>query len=70
MKQEDIDELSAKGMTVVHLTPAYDPKCKHEWEYSTSDNDPPGSEPQQDEEPTHCKLCGISWTRYIFTQCP
>lgn len=64
MTQDQIDELAAHGEKVVHITPTYDPNCKHDWAYA---DDGAETEPG---EPTHCKLCGISWTRYIFTQCP
>lgn len=44
----------------VHISPHYPPGCKHEWAYA---DDECG-------EPSHCGKCGISFTRYIFTECP
>ena len=53
------------GVTI-HVTPAYPPGCNHEWEY-TEFKDECG---QLREEPSHCVKCGMSFTRYIFTECP
>lgn len=45
---------------VIHVCPSYPPDCKHEWIY----------EDAWAESPSHCGKCGMSWTRYIFTECP
>jgi hypothetical protein len=52
--------------TIVHVSPSYPPGCQHEWEYiEILDEDG-----RINEEPSHCKKCGMSFTRYIFTECP
>jgi hypothetical protein len=44
--------------TVVHVTPAIKEDCNHTW--------------AEDEEgnPSHCTLCGLSFTRYIHCCMP
>jgi hypothetical protein len=49
---------------VIHRSPSYPPGCKHEWVYRGE------LEEQEGYEPSHCEKCGMSWTRYIFTECP
>jgi hypothetical protein len=39
-----------------HTTPAIDETCVHDW----------GDEP----EPSNCKKCGLSFTRYVHCQMP
>jgi hypothetical protein len=46
---------------VVHVSPSYPPGCIHEWVYFDS---------QENDVPSHCAKCGMSFTRYIFTECP
>jgi len=54
---------------VIHVTPSYPPGCQHEWVYvQVQDEDGRMRGPQ--EEPSHCRKCGMSFTRYIFTECP
>lgn len=65
MKQE-IEEMAHKAaaalasspdaVVTVHVTPTPEP-CEHEWDNG-------GCNPEQ------CLKCGMSFTRYIFTECP
>lgn len=50
----------------IHVTPNYRPGCKHEWAYVKTRIE--GG--YTDETPSHCIRCGMSFTRYIFTECP
>jgi hypothetical protein len=61
MKVGDKVDIDGEEMEVVHVTPSYPANCNHDWEYAvTADG----------EEPSHCTKCGISFTRYIFCECP
>jgi len=61
--QEALDELKTKAaeslgckpedITTVHVSPSYTP-CDHDWNAG--------------QEPSHCVKCGMSFTRYIFTE--
>jgi hypothetical protein len=64
MKDDHVDDDS---VYTVHVTPSYPAGCKHEWHYVQT-TDEHGR--IINEEPTHCTKCGISFTRYIFTECP
>jgi hypothetical protein len=52
---------------VIHVTPSYPPGCQHEWHYEEVKN---AAGHVIEETPTHCVKCGMSFTRYIFTECP
>ena len=58
------EEIKEEFGIVVHRTPAIDDNCEHEWGYITSTDEIEGI------EPSHCRKCRISWTRYIFCCCP
>jgi len=58
IKAGDKIEMEGKDWEVVHVTPAIDEACNHDWK----DND--------EGEPEYCTKCGISFTRYIFCCCP
>lgn len=45
------------GSVVVHVTPAINEDCDHEWL-------------PVDDNPEYCGKCGLSFTRYIFCCCP
>jgi hypothetical protein len=49
--------IDGEEATVVHVTPAIDETCQHDWEYDKTG-------------PEYCKKCGLSFTRYIFCCCP
>lgn len=58
LKPGDLVSIDGEEGTVVHVTPTYPEGCRHDWEYTS------------DEEPTLCKLCGMSFQRYLFCYCP
>lgn len=65
MTPERIAEILAgepEGTVLVHATPAIDETCSHDWEY--------WRDAEGQEEPSHCKKCSLSWTRYIFCCMP
>jgi hypothetical protein len=43
---------------VMHLTPAIDEKCDHDWEDGADGN------------PERCSKCGLSFMRYVHCCCP
>ncbi len=45
---------------VVHVSPTY-PPCDHDW---------PEQRPEDDCFSGQCTKCGMSFTRYVFTECP
>ena len=59
LKQQVADSLGIKLGEVVHVTPAIDENCDHEW-------------PDEDEHGTCgcCSKCGLSFMRYINSCCP
>ena len=46
------------GTKLVHATPAINEDCPHEWAEG------------EDGNPSHCVLCGLSFTRFIFCCMP
>lgn len=48
---------SGEEGVVVHVTPAIDETCDHEWL-------------PVDDNPEYCSKCGLSFMRYIFCCCP
>jgi len=62
LKPGDKVDMDGEEATVIHVTPSYPETCSHDWEYvETANGDP---------EPSHCVKCGMSFTRYIFCECP
>lgn len=59
LKRQMANSLDVKLGEVMHVTPAIDEKCKHEW-------------PDEDEHGTcgNCSKCGLSFFRYIHSCCP
>jgi hypothetical protein len=58
--------VDADPVLTVHVSPSYPSGCQHEWAYvQVKDEDG-----RMNEEPSHCTKCGMSFTRYIFTECP
>lgn len=52
---------------VIHTSPYYPPgACDHQWVYMNQKDE----DGNVDETPSHCKKCGMSFIRYIFTECP
>lgn len=47
----------AEAGVLVHVTPAINERCDHDWEHSS------------DGEPQQCSKCGISFMRYIHSCC-
>jgi len=64
MKDHDVDDSQSVS---IHVSPSYPAGCVHEWAYTRTHDE---SGRIIDEEPSHCIKCGISFTRYIFTECP
>lgn len=54
----EIEALAGEGAKLVHVTPAIDESCEHEW----ADG--------EDGNPSHCTKCGLSFTRYIYCCMP
>ena len=54
MKAGDVLE---DGSVVVHVTPAINEDCDHDWVGCDEGN------------PEYCSKCGLSFTRYIFCCC-
>jgi hypothetical protein len=46
---------------VMHVTPAINEECDHDWEYEEDDGQ---------QTPTVCKKCGLSFTCYMFCCMP
>lgn len=46
---------------VVHVSPTYPKGCDHDW---------PDDETGQTDMYARCKKCGMSFQRYIHTECP
>jgi len=59
---DKVTMLSGEEATVVHVTPSYKEDCDHDF--------PTDDESGQVEMSSCCTKCGISFTRYIFTECP
>jgi N-acetylneuraminic acid mutarotase len=65
-RDKEIEELKAlaanafdckpQDIKEFHVSPSYQP-CDHEWNNGGND-------------PTQCLKCGMSFTRYIFMECP
>ena len=53
--------LQGEEYTVSHVTKAIDEKCKHDWEYVDDG---------EGEGPSHCRLCGLSFMRYMHCCMP
>lgn len=61
MKAGDKILVDGEVATVIHITPAIDETCDHDWEYEIDDGQ---------QTPTVCKKCGLSFTRYIHCCMP
>lgn len=60
MKPEQIAEIEAQfgeGAKLVHVTPAINEECDHDWREGADGN------------PEQCTKCGLSFTRYIHCCC-
>ena len=64
---KDKDHVDDNPLYTVHVSPSFPAGCQHTWEYAQH-LDTAGN--VIDEEPTHCTKCGMSFTRYIFLECP
>ena len=58
MKAGDKILVDGEELVVVHVTPAIDEDCNHDWAEG------------EDGNPERCIKCGISFTRYIHCCCP
>ena len=54
MKVGDKIVIDGEEAEVIHIAHSINEECDHDWATN------------EDEEPTHCRTCGVSFIRYIF----